>query len=195
MIGVSIALPFMGKKNKTAVRFDGVDDLIQTPVGNGINPFEEELIFYFLVKVNQFTQYNSLFGSKNGTNQRLYINAASGKWGIGIQSQSTLLGSESVKIGIWQTIKLEIKQGFAKLYVDGILSQTIEFTPYTLASNFMIGSNIIGYLAGDIACCRIYRNGIPWLIYEMEDGVGLTVLDSSDNGNTGDIIGGTWVEV
>jgi len=120
-------------------------DAIDTGYGNGLQG--ENRSYSIWVKLNDaLTDNQMVFGSDNGTNQRLYVGVKDDKWVFGIDSSgwdSTHAGTVTAVSGKWTHVVLTVGTQYGKLYVDGVLTQEKNLgsgnLDFNLASNIFIG--------------------------------------------------------
>jgi hypothetical protein len=173
----------------TAVLFDGANDYVSTPYGNGINPATAPQTFTMWIKpqTGTTTRYHIFFGTNNGTNRRLYLGKWNGRFCIGIQA-SGCSGSEFTVTQNWTFLALVMDKTTATLYVNGVKGTSAasvkNYTSYTLASNIAIGkygTDTQREFAGAIDDVRIYNQALSQSqiqsLYNGNGGVNLAVAN------------------
>jgi type IV pilus assembly protein PilA len=155
-----------------AYAFDGVNDNISIPYGNGINP--NNYTISLVANTNIITTSQSFIATYNTVTpiaQRLYIanyyntSNYSSTYNMGIQDQSWAYGipiqngvapaSSTSKVAI--TVQFE--NGQAKIYINNQYKFYRPYTAYSTASNFSLGYLPGGgyYLNGNIYSVKIYN--------------------------------------
>jgi hypothetical protein len=162
------------------------NDAVNLPFGNGWDPTVKRITVDFWAQANSASMVSCMaFGPSNGTNQRFYIGVGNtGKWEIGLQTVGWAGGTVAVTTN-WVHVKMIAENGTAKLYIDDVLSDTVTYTSYTIASNFSIGGMNGGGYAwdGQIADFKIYVDGVLYSWHKLSETEGKILYDASGNGN------------
>lgn len=189
--GTKYNLPLITKDHNNqlfkAYKFNGTNSYIDTGVLNGFNPSTQSLTITCWAK--WVSGISGLIGNySSGTNQRFFAGVVNSKWGLGIQG-TTWDGSVTSISNQWVFIRIEINHLtlIAKLYVNEVLSQVINYTSFTTIGNLLIGQLSSYYWNGDIADFRIYnkvlnsseveavRSNTDWIL-------GQSMLSTSETG-------------
>jgi hypothetical protein len=151
-----------------AVSFDGTNDYVSTPYGNGINPATSPHTFTMWIRprAGTTTQYHIFFGANIGTNQRLYLGKYNRRFCIGIQASGCTTTEFTVSEN-WTFLALVMDKATATLYVNGVKGTSAasvkKYTSYTLSSNIAVGkhgTDTIREFSGAFDDVRIYNQAL-----------------------------------
>ena len=140
--------------------FDGSNESVTIPYGNGLNPFTTPMSVSMWVKAGAPTESSIFFSSVSGTNQRLYIGHNATTWKIGIQAAGWGLNSGVAATTDWTFITLVMDGSYANVYIDGVYKAQMAYTSYELASNFGINTYAAYLLDGKLDEVRIYSTAL-----------------------------------
>lgn len=123
-----------------------------------------------------------LFGSTDGTNQRMHVGVFTGKWSLGIQESDMSVEPLSGDAGNanpsrWDHIALVITATSATLYVNAVVAVTKTITKFTFAENLFLGKggSFGSPFVGSVNGLKIWResksiNDLLWNQDEDLDG-------------------------
>ena len=134
-------------------------DYISLGVGSALTPIADDFSVSLWVKLTNLSDNQMMIAGANGTNQRLYVAAWSGKWDFGIGSSSAGAGTIDTTLE-WTHVALTYNGSgdSAQLYVNGVKDRVDTsngtFNDGTFGGNFAFGThgtsvtsyNLDGYL-------------------------------------------------
>jgi hypothetical protein len=166
-------------QDNNSYKFYKTSNILEIPFGNGLST-ALPLTINLKVKPSDIVSSTIVFSSNTGSNQRLYIGIYNGKWDIGIASSSWGNGVTNAVSNKETRVKLILTGTQAKLYIDGQLSLTKNYTPYNLASNFIIG-NLAGQTAyqfiGEVSYVEVCRS----ILKDTNDSIKKEILNIDEN--------------
>lgn len=139
------------------LKFNGINQLIKTGYGSGLNVFIEQITISAWVKSDTtIGQRMWLDVGSDGTNQRLYASiVTSNRSDFGIQSNTW---SNGVPIDTnWHYQTLVMNNGTALFYDNGIYVQSKNYTSYTLPGDIIFGGRETFLWLGNISNVKIYN--------------------------------------
>jgi len=149
----------ISKLGNGSLQMNGSSQYVDTNFGLGYNPATNPISFSLWVKTNDPSASDMYLATSNGSSQRFYIAQYGGYWDIGIATSAWLIPGSGVSVTTeWTHLALVMNGSSAKLYVNGILSQTKSYSSYIFNRNIWIGHNgTVSYTPnGNIDDVRIY---------------------------------------
>jgi len=185
---------WLGERVDGALGFDGVDDYVSAAVSGLTMPFDVE----FDIKVDSIPSSNSI----------IFVHAQTGA-GCGFYNgNSFILRSGPVKkrlcdlsnfkAGAWNNIKIFYgSDGGPSVLINGEEPNYLSANQWTEGStDLLIGKRSSGnYCKMEIKNFRFIKDGMDFLNYSMDEGLGSVVTDTSNNNYHGTIYGATWVDI
>jgi len=204
--------------SKYSLNFNGIDNYVEVPNIITSKPFTLQ----FWTKVNDIQQSNIL-----DSRDRAFVNGGKGLtiedvegdgfYQIGLGDGSHFILSQRV-IDLsdlkWHNIIISCSKTKMKIYVDGVLKQTIDVSELNTSINgtskIRIGTGLSGYFNGRIDNVLVYDRALGvkeirfnrlspdpskkrlQLMFDIEEGSGEILWDKSGNTNSGVIHGCSW---
>ena len=143
--------------------FDGTDDYLPTSFTRGTLGDVLTMIAYYKFDGNTSRTYTPVFGGiDSGGGTEFFIGKNSGNTNIGVQDgnySGNFVQGSSAWDGNYHQIVYTYNNGIGKIYLDGILKSTGNFTKYNSAEEILIGREAEGsgyWFIGDITRACVY---------------------------------------
>lgn len=200
------------RDDKSSLLFNANNDGIAGSALVGVNSSASASAWVKLSTKNTGTSQTIInFGEATGS-ERHAITEASGLIKVGYYTGATYIkASGAIQEGIWKHLIYTWDGTDVNLYIDGI-KQTGNLTPVSATTNIVtigVRADFAEEMVGKISDVKIWDRAITAqeitdlyfnnitpsgsiLNYELNEGAGATVADTSGNANTGTITGATW---